>query len=34
MRWSRRDKLRLLRDGALLTIGLLLVLVDVVRGET
>lgn len=33
MTWTRRDKLRLLRDGALLTIGLVLILVDAVRGE-
>lgn len=33
MKWTRRDKLRLLRDGALLTIGLVLILVDAVRGE-
>jgi hypothetical protein len=33
MTWSRRDKLRLVRDAALLTIGLGLILVDALRGE-
>jgi hypothetical protein len=33
MKWTRRDKLRLLRDGALLVIGLGLMIVDAVRGE-
>jgi hypothetical protein len=33
MTWTRRDKLRLLRDGALLVIGLGLMIVDAVRGE-
>lgn len=33
MIWSRRDKLRLARDAVLLTIGLGLIIVDVLRKE-
>lgn len=33
MNWSRRDKLRLARDGLLLIIGLSLMVVDAVRGD-
>jgi hypothetical protein len=33
MKWTRRDKLRLARDAALLVIGLGLMIVDAIRGE-
>jgi hypothetical protein len=33
MKWTKRQRLALARDGLLLTIGLALILVDVIRGE-
>jgi hypothetical protein len=33
MKWTRRDKLRLLRDGALLVIGLGLMIGDYILGD-